>query len=87
MGDSAVHVMRFLSFSCPATVTGIKSKLTDEERSHLIIEQNHLKVGDQVGPLRDGSGIKHGMILVELEELAEANRISQRYLDSFELQA
>lgn len=80
-------VMRFLSFSCPATVTGFKSKLTDEERSHLIIEQNHLKVGDQVGPLRDGSGIKHGMILVEHEELAEANRISQRYLDSFELQA
>ena len=80
-------VMRFLSFSHPATVTGFKSQLTAEEHRHVVLEQNYLKAGDKVGPLRDGRGIKHGMLLVEHEELAEANRITQRYLESFELQA
>lgn len=80
-------VMRFLSFSYPATVTGFKSQLTAEEQRHVVLEQSNLKAGDKVGPLRDGRGIKHGMLLVEHEELAEANRITQRYLESFELQA
>ena len=80
-------VMRFLSFSPPATVTGFKSQLTAEEHRHVVLEQSNLKAGDKVGPLRDGRGIKHGMLLVEHEELAEANRITQRYLESFELQA
>lgn len=80
-------VMRFLSFSHPATVTGFKSQLTAEEHRHVVLEQSTLKAGDKVGPLRDGRGIKHGMLLVEHEELAEANRITQRYLESFELQA
>ena len=53
----------------------------------MVLAQSNLKAGDKVGPLRDGRGIKHGMLLVEHEELAEANRITQRYLESFELQA
>ena len=77
--------LRFLSFSSPAIVQGFASQLSAAEQQHLVLEHNHLKAGDAVGPMSDGTGIKRGLVLVEHSDLSTANFISQRYLDSFEL--
>lgn len=79
-------VLRFFSFAREGTVSGFKLKLTPEEQSHIVCLENNIKVGTKVGPMTDGTGLALGYIMVAHEDLAEADRISKAYIDSFELE-
>ena len=82
---STCAALRFLSFAHEGTITAINPALNADERRCLILERNLLTVGAHVGPMSDGGAVARGMVLVEHPQLAEAQRISRRYLDSFKL--
>lgn len=77
--------LRFLSFEREGTITAINPALNADERHRVVLERNQLTVGAQVGPMSDGRAVARGLVLVEHPQLAEAQRICRRYLDSFEL--
>mgnify|MGYP001775109927 CR=1 FL=1 len=79
-------VLRFFSFKQHGTVKANQPQMSAAERQHLVLEHNNLKVGDKVGPMVNGNDVARGVILVEHHDLAEAQRISQHYLDSIELE-
>ncbi|HIV55716.1 MAG TPA: methyltransferase domain-containing protein [Candidatus Anaerobiospirillum stercoravium] len=82
---STCATLRFLSFAHEGTISAIHPVLSADERRGVVLERNQLTVGAQVGPMSDGGAVARGMVLVEHPQLAEAQRISRRYLASFEL--
>lgn len=79
-------LMSFFDFKKSGIYQGEKGTLddifTDDEICNIVALQNHMKKGDKVGPMTQGSDCHRGYIMVQYDKIEDACSIIERYLNN-----